>query len=231
MSDELERPPRPDLGPTLSEAELEALLANTRPESGPLDTLRELPTPLRAGVFLAVSGGLLFGGLFAVQGLRPDLADSAGLATALALVSAAGAAWLPWALVSVARPNPDPSRRLAGSAVGLVAMVLLATLPVWPGMHVPDEMRPSVDWACGKWALFNGTAVLGLYLLLDRHGGRRLFATLAVTAAAVSLTFAIQTLHCPCIDLTHIVGTHALAGGLAGLVLAGITAARGGARL
>lgn len=226
---EIERPPLPDLAPTVSEAELAEIRAAVEPAGGPWSSVRELSTPMRAALAAAASGAVVLTGLFWVQGLRDDL--SPGLASVLALIIAAGAAWLPWALSSFARPNPEPGRRVGFAVLGVALVVALAVLPVWPGMNVPPEMRPAVDQRCSLWAAFNGSSILVLFLLFDRHGGRRLFATLSATAAAISMAFAVQTLNCPCIDLAHIAGAHAVSGSLAGLAYTAIRTATGGRRV
>lgn len=227
MSDEA-RPPLPDLGPTLSTAELEDLLNTSRPVPEAGEALRHQSTPRRAAL-VALGTVFVGGGLLTIQGPRADLATHPGLVTANLLLGIG--AWLAasWGLTSIARPNPRPRARLAWALAGLVSVALLAWLAPWPGEHLPPDVLPGVDASCRGWAVIDGVALLLLFLAADRHGGRRLFGLLAATAAASALALAVQNLHCPCVNPSHLLEAHALPGAAIGLALAGVVALRRGA--
>ena len=219
---EFDRPELPDLPPTLDEAHQKSLLndlTTAHATTTGLDRLRELPTPTRIGIAVVVLAVMLAGSdMF--QGLRPDLAEALpNLGPKLAVVVISGLFALIFAFRPIYRPTPRPSQRTMLALAGVFLITIAAVSPgLWPGIYLPDDIRGVVDRGCATGATVTGVLVSTTFFLLDRHRGKRVFSSLAILSAGASLAFVVQTLACPAIDIPHLLGPHALAGSLGGLL-------------
>ncbi|MCO4744530.1 MAG: hypothetical protein KC912_07075 [Proteobacteria bacterium] len=215
---EIERPPKPDLPPTLAEADAEDMLGAIRrdnAEMSRLSGLQALPTPVRQGIAIACTLGIL-ASVLGLQGLREDWTALMG---PIGLLVIGAALTLGYAFRPIWRPNPHPGRRLSIAGAGLVLVAFVSIIPeLWPGVLPPVSARPRIDAACATASAFDGGVVLLAFLLLDRHRGQRLFSAMAIGSTGALLAFAVQTLHCPAVHAGHLLVTHALAGALGGAV-------------
>lgn len=211
---------------TLDDAKVDALFAQVaastvdRPSSW-RDRLRELPTPVRVGLSVALTLGVAVA-VLAATGVAPSVAEAGAGRFVAAIGSVVG-----FMAVAVAVSLRGAHRRSLGVAAWLLALVSLAApialgmMPgIWGGRPAPTA--PAVLHVFGLTCVGIGLVAAlatGLIIRLFQREDRPTSWRLVGLAAAGGLVaFGTSQLYCPTDDLLHVTVGHGLVGALLAVI-------------
>lgn len=204
------------LTPELPDSLFDSIAADTVDRSpGPVERLREAPTPLRlAGGALALAG--LIGMAAGLMGIRPDetWADATRVVVLLLALGGLATAALTVALRGY---HARPLGSLAWVIIG-VSLGVPAVLALWPGLWATGAAPAAAGSGhvglpmCLIVGALMALAAMGVVWLFQREGRGTAFRLAAAAAAGGLTAFAALQLHCPSHDVHHLLFEHAAPG-------------------
>ncbi|TNF24348.1 MAG: DUF1109 family protein [Deltaproteobacteria bacterium] len=184
------------------------------------DRLRELSTPVR--IAMAVAGALVMATVaLGITGMRADLTGQAIVRYAVAMTAIAGLVGAVFA-ASLRGPHQKPLRWWAWAMIvaALLIPLALAVLPwLWDGSRGPGPAHAHHAFGlCGVMGLVTGALTAAVAWAFQRETWSVTWRVLAAVAGGGLTAFAMNQLHCPSGDATHLLLGHASAGLMLALV-------------
>jgi hypothetical protein len=205
------RPNRAPELPSLDRGQLDALFASIAAEtvdarSGPLETLRELPTARRVGLTIAFQVVVAAVGI----GVHMPRGDWGLVLVPLLVIGVLGGMGSAVSLKS-SGTSSTPLGRLSPWLLIVPAVVALPNL--WPGrtgLGFWEAMPIHIGCLLGS-AMIALLATLP-FIVMERHGLLRRWSLLAAAGSAGSIAFVVQVATCPLTTFEHRFFAHGFAG-------------------
>lgn len=217
------RRPRSTLPPDLMASLFEDVQKQTHASPSSIRSkLRELPTPTRT--LLALGSSMVYVALHIfAQGLRSDLSGrNLAIFTTLFL----GLVVLLLLSIRVAhraihRPPPGLGTRIFGGLMAGLPLILAANASFMTGGSAADlgNRAWKVHIFCLSATGLAALLVTGLVLLFERNEPPSPWRLIAAAGGAGAIGFIAQTAHCPYVDPSHLLISHAPPGILLGCAL------------